>query len=212
MGAGPNSNRRYRVLTEREQAFCRSFVATGNAQESAKKAGYSKGTAEKSAYLLLRRPAIAEEVERLQVANRSAYVTYLAPTLTPDAVGVTDARRQIDAAVAASLDRTYCIAGLWRNAEIALGMSKVTVTKIKERRGKDGNPILSTSAVEVFRPDAAAANQALDKLAKLLPDRIKEGDGEDRMSPETRAVIEGFRAAAERYRARTGQIVDIAGK
>ena len=80
------------------------------------------------------------------------------------------------------------------------------MSKLKERRGANGRiEGFDREGVEVFRPDAAAANQALAKLAKLLPDRIpKDGNGKDVMTPETRAVIERFRTISAAFRKRIG--------
>lgn len=173
-------------------------------------AGYSNRGAKVRAHRLLQRQAVLDEIERLRcVREKAVNLTLTGSTGSKELAEVQSwplqVRRDVDAETAALLDRNYVIAGLYENAEICLGRRQVVVSKLVNQNGK-----LCIKDVPVFRLDPAGANQALRSLAKLLPDRIKDGiEGQDVMSPETRAVIEGFRAAAERYRQRTGQVVDI---
>jgi hypothetical protein len=122
-------------------------------------------------------------------------------------------RKSIDAEIAAALDRSYCIAGLVENAEICLGRRKVRVTKTEPVRDRQGRIVrFEPHDVEILRPDAAGANQALDKLAKLLPERLlKESNGQVMMSPEARAIIERFSQVSRRFRELTAldDVVDI---
>ena len=52
-------------LTDRQLKFCREYVKTLNATQSAINAGYSKNTAGETGYENLRKPQIAEEIQRI---------------------------------------------------------------------------------------------------------------------------------------------------
>lgn len=54
-----------RPLNEREKIFCREYTKTGNGQQSAIKAGYSKNCANVQASKLLTRANIQKEIARL---------------------------------------------------------------------------------------------------------------------------------------------------
>jgi hypothetical protein len=212
------NGRRYHALTEREKAFCRHRVAGHNGKESAIKAGFSRSHAKQYAHTLMQRQTILDEIERLRGMCSNA----IGQALTTVVQGQEPARNEqvplelrksIDAEIAAGLDRSYCIAGLVENAEICLGRRKVRVTKTEPVRDRQGRIVrFEPHEVEVLRPDAAGANQALDKLAKLLPERLlKDSKGQEMMSPEARAIIERFSEVSRSLRKRLGldDVVDI---
>jgi hypothetical protein len=210
-GQTPTSGngRRYRARTAREKAFCRHHVAGHNGKESAILAGVARSHAKQYAYTRVQRQAILDGIERLCAVHANAVGQALTTALngsqpTSSEQVPLELRKTIDAETAAGLDRGYCIAGLYQKAEIALGWRPVTISKLKERRGADGRiEGFDREDIEVFRPDAAASNQALAKLAKLVPDKVlRDGDGKDVMTPKTRTVIESFRTVSAAFRQR----------
>ena len=58
------------VLSTRQESFCRGFVATGNAAEAARRAGYSEGSARQTGHALMERPHIVERVRRIRLLWR----------------------------------------------------------------------------------------------------------------------------------------------
>ena len=61
---------RFPVLSSRQETFCRQFVATGNAAESARRAGYAERSARQTGHALLDRPHIIERVRRIRLLWR----------------------------------------------------------------------------------------------------------------------------------------------
>ena len=61
---------RFPVLSSRQETFCRQFVATGNAAESARRAGYAEASARQTGHALLDRPHIIERVRRIRLLWR----------------------------------------------------------------------------------------------------------------------------------------------
>ena len=61
---------RFPVLSSRQEAFCRQFVATGNAAESARRAGYAEASARQTGHALLDRPHIIERVRQIRLLWR----------------------------------------------------------------------------------------------------------------------------------------------
>lgn len=59
-------------LTQKEERFCVEYIKTGNATQSALKAGYAESTARNEAERILRRAHIAERIGELTQAQRSA--------------------------------------------------------------------------------------------------------------------------------------------
>lgn len=59
-------------LTQKEERFCIEFIKTGNATQSALKAGYAESTARNEAEKILRRAHIAERIGELTQAQKSA--------------------------------------------------------------------------------------------------------------------------------------------
>lgn len=64
---GPRSNRVH-GLTLRQNEFCECFVATGNAAEAARRAGYSERTARFQGHRLLKDARVQVRVQALQTA------------------------------------------------------------------------------------------------------------------------------------------------
>jgi phage terminase small subunit len=52
--------------TARERDFCLHYVRTLSAHQAAKLAGYSERSAQKNSYLLLRKPAVIAEIQRIR--------------------------------------------------------------------------------------------------------------------------------------------------
>ena len=61
---------RFPVLSTRQESFCRGFVATGNAAEAARRAGYAEGSARQTGHALMERPHIVERVRRIRLLWR----------------------------------------------------------------------------------------------------------------------------------------------
>ena len=58
------------VLSTRQEAFCRGFVATGNAAEAARRAGYAERSARQTGHALVERPHIVERVREIRLLWR----------------------------------------------------------------------------------------------------------------------------------------------
>ena len=58
------------TLSSRQEAFCRHFVASGNAADAARQAGYSERSARQTGCALLERPYIVERVRRIRMSWR----------------------------------------------------------------------------------------------------------------------------------------------
>ena len=58
------------TLSSRQEAFCRHFVASGNAADAARRAGYAEGSARQTGCALLERPYIVERVRRIRMSWR----------------------------------------------------------------------------------------------------------------------------------------------
>ena len=138
-------------LTPKQESFCLAYLETGNAAEAYRRAynatNMAQRTIEKRASELLRNGAVAAKLENLRVA----------------------------AAEKAVLSRAWVLERLQRNARIALGEERVTVT----HRTKDGDLVDK----QVIQRDAAAANRALELLGKtqevrMFCDRL-EASGKD---------------------------------
>ena len=56
------------ALSTRQEAFCRHFVASGNAADAARRAGYAEGSARQTGHALLERPYIVERVRRIRMS------------------------------------------------------------------------------------------------------------------------------------------------
>jgi len=61
---------RYGLLSTRQEAFCRHFVACGNAAEAARRAGYAERSARQSGHALLERSHIVERVRQIRLLWR----------------------------------------------------------------------------------------------------------------------------------------------
>ena len=61
---------RFPVLSTRQDAFCRYFVATGNAADAARRAGYAESSARQTGHALIERPHIIERVRRIRLLWR----------------------------------------------------------------------------------------------------------------------------------------------
>ena len=61
---------RFPVLSTRQESFCRGFVATGNAAEAARRAGYAERSARQTGHALMERPHIVERVRRIRLLWR----------------------------------------------------------------------------------------------------------------------------------------------
>ena len=58
------------VLSTRQEAFCRGFIATGNAAEAARRAGYAERSARQTGHALMERPHIVERVREVRLLWR----------------------------------------------------------------------------------------------------------------------------------------------
>jgi hypothetical protein len=63
-----------RELTERQRAFVREYVACGNAAQAARTAGYSEAVARQTAFKMLLKPHVAQEVRRQTAALVESHV------------------------------------------------------------------------------------------------------------------------------------------
>ncbi|MDE0147996.1 MAG: terminase small subunit [Rhodospirillaceae bacterium] len=63
---------RYPVLSSRQEAFCRHFVATGNAADAARRSGYAPASARQTGHALLQRPHIVARVRQIRMLWREA--------------------------------------------------------------------------------------------------------------------------------------------
>ncbi len=63
---------RFPVLSSRQEAFCRHFVATGNAAAAARGSGYAPASARQTGHALLQRPHIVERVRQIRVLWRES--------------------------------------------------------------------------------------------------------------------------------------------
>ncbi|MXW92855.1 MAG: hypothetical protein F4Z47_13800 [Rhodospirillaceae bacterium] len=63
---------RFPVLSSRQEAFCRHFVATGNAADAARRSGYAPMSARQTGHALLQRPHIVERVRQIRMLWREA--------------------------------------------------------------------------------------------------------------------------------------------
>ena len=61
---------RFGLLSTRQEAFCRHFVACGNAAEAARRAGYAERSARQSGHALLERSHIVERVRQIRLLWR----------------------------------------------------------------------------------------------------------------------------------------------
>ena len=61
---------RFGLLSTRQEAFCRHFVACGNAAEAARRAGYTERSARQSGHALLERSHIVERVRQIRLLWR----------------------------------------------------------------------------------------------------------------------------------------------
>ena len=69
-------------MTGKQEAFCREFVALGDASAAAERAGYRHP--ESAALRLLDTPEVQERIETLSVANRDEVRAFLTRTLRGD--------------------------------------------------------------------------------------------------------------------------------
>ncbi len=63
---------RFPVLSSRQEAFCRHFVATGNAADAARRSGYAPASARQTGHALLQRPHIVSRVRQIRLLWREA--------------------------------------------------------------------------------------------------------------------------------------------
>ena len=68
----PPEAERFPVLSSRQEAFCRHFVATGNAAGSARQSGYAPASARQTGHALLQRPHIVERVRQIRLLWRES--------------------------------------------------------------------------------------------------------------------------------------------
>jgi phage terminase small subunit len=128
-------------LTQKQEAFCLTYLECGTATDAYKRAydasGSSQRTIEKRASELMQNGEVTGRIAALRA----------------------------EAAAKAVLNEAWVIDRLMRNAEVALGDRKVAITyRPKAQDGKEGTPI----TVEVTERDAHAANRALELLGKKL--------------------------------------------
>ncbi|MCC7017550.1 MAG: terminase small subunit [Rhodospirillales bacterium] len=62
-----------RKLKPRQAAFCKHFVATGNAAEAARRAGYSARAARVQGHRLLKKPPIEARIREMRAAIAGAF-------------------------------------------------------------------------------------------------------------------------------------------
>lgn len=77
-----NNNSKQNKLNERQKKFCREYVKTGNGQQAAIKAGYSKKTARSMASQLLTNLNIRNEIDRLSKKREEKAIADAADVMT----------------------------------------------------------------------------------------------------------------------------------
>ena len=60
------------VLSSRQEAFCRHFVATGNAADAARRSGYAPASARQTGHAMLQRPHIVSRVRQIRLLWRES--------------------------------------------------------------------------------------------------------------------------------------------
>lgn len=207
-GKGMGGKGRQAGLSEREKAFCRFYVTSGNAADSARRAGYSAKGATVAGTRCMARDAVRTEIARLQQSARAAVSGLLVPTMEgkpgKDRSVPAEVQAQAQAEANAIVDRNWALAQLVRNLSIAMGLTTVSVTRTVRRA--DGGTRRFTD--KILKPDAAAANRAAELLIKHLPaPPASAGTDTDQIDPQVLAVINGFRSVvtglAERRAAKT---------
>lgn len=182
-------------LSDRESAFCRYFLASANATQSAIRAGYSTRGASVQAVRLMRRPAVSDEIARLRQAATDAVSGLLVPSLADP--NLPDANQP---ETKAQVDRAYVLSKLIRNLHVSMGEEYVKITRVSTR--SDGGQRYKDE--RILKPDAAAANRAAELLLKHLPQETNPiGQGPDQVDPQVMAVIQGFRGVVMAYKERT---------
>lgn len=128
-------------LTPKQEAFVQAYLQLGNASQAYREVyactNMAAATINREASALLANPKITTRLTRLRD----------------------------QAASKAALSKAWVLERLMRNARIALGEEKVTLTV--RPRGKEGEDA-TTVTVEVTARDANAANKALELLARHL--------------------------------------------
>lgn len=65
-GMDPNPEPHFPVLSSRQEAFCRHYVASGNAAGAARRAGYAFRSARQTGHALVQRPHVVERIRRIR--------------------------------------------------------------------------------------------------------------------------------------------------
>lgn len=181
-------------LSDRASAFAAFFAATGDGAAAARRAGYPASSAKQAAYRLLRNPAVQAKIKQIRETVRVVDADRAAaggggsgaPPLTGEIFrpGAPEPDRPEDEAVETILSREWVIGQLMRNARIAMGDMRVTVTKMVKVSGRNGQPDNFVAVqTEAFERDGAVANRALELLSKELDRMAKIGED---ASPEAR--------------------------
>jgi len=159
-----------RPLTSRQETFARQFCATGNAAESARRAGYAAGSARQTGHELLNRPWVIERIRAIrdhwrQVAQSEA------------AILLARLEQAWDVAVASNDGRGAAgqmLQVIRLQAEIA-GLSRKGAAARADLWDAPGDEVENTS------PLASAVRQGRDRAERARADhrrqvRVRQGD------------------------------------
>jgi len=131
------------ALTAKQEAFCLSFVESGNASDAYRKAGYSGGMSDKTvneaASRLLKNSKVVARIAAIRKPAADAMQMTLEGHLKrlQDLSEIAERRGQMNAAIA---------------AEIARGKASGVHVERTELTGKGGGPIESRAQVTVYLP------------------------------------------------------------
>jgi len=163
-------------LTSRQEAFCRHYCATGNAAESARRAGYAEGAARQTGHDLLTRPWIVARIRAIREHWRRT-------TQAEAAILLARLEDAWDAAVAAgSVSQMLQVIRL--QAEIA-GLSKHSAPRRAETWDTPGEeaptqpPLTSDVRQARHRHERALAGQRRQPQAEPHPAPAGEDTGQD---------------------------------
>lgn len=125
-------------LTMKERAFCEHYVDSGNATQSAIKAGYSVKSAEKNAGLILRRPHVMAFV-KIKIEERFAaermtneeIIARIARIARMDIRGMFDEAGKLKPISALTAEEAYAIRGFETKVNIPREGDPEEITKVK---------------------------------------------------------------------------------
>ena len=207
---------RHRRLTPSEARFAKYYAKTGNASDSARRAGYSPNGANVAASRLLKRDRVQVEIARLVTSDTAA-----APPVTTEAAeAVVNSYEGASASItgqimdemseqiAGQLTRDWVTAQLIRNVRMAMGDLPVKQSRIQTKREKDGRVTYQVATIETYVRDAAAVVSSMkllldesDRREKAEAARTVEASADGgEMSLGARLLIKAFGPIPKRNR------------